>query len=130
MFFYFIFICGFTAKVACAFFAMENLTEINPFPSQKNDGIFHIFDSMKVVLRIRIRCIRKILPSWIRADPWIRIQGVKYQPKTAKKTFLLLKPFWKKWDYKHFLISSSFRMKISEKIKQNNWKLFFVKKIQ
>jgi len=25
------------------------------------------------------------------ADPRIRIQGVKYQPKTAKKTFLLLK---------------------------------------
>ena len=26
------------------------------------------------------------------ADPRIRIQGGKYQPKTAKKTFLLLKP--------------------------------------
>jgi len=26
------------------------------------------------------------------ADPRIWIQGVKYQPKTAKKTFLLLKP--------------------------------------
>ena len=26
------------------------------------------------------------------ADPRIRIQGVKYPPKTAKKTFLLLKP--------------------------------------
>ena len=38
------------------------------------------------VLRIRIRLIRKILASWI------RIQGVKYPPKTAKKTFLLLKP--------------------------------------
>ena len=24
------------------------------------------------------------------ADPRIRIQGVKYQPKTAKKTFILL----------------------------------------
>ena len=26
------------------------------------------------------------------ADPRIQIQGKKYQPKTAKKTFLLLKP--------------------------------------
>ena len=26
------------------------------------------------------------------ADQRIRIQGVKYQPKTAKKTFLFLKP--------------------------------------
>ena len=26
------------------------------------------------------------------ADPRIRIQGVKYQPKTLKKNFLLLKP--------------------------------------
>ena len=34
------------------------------------------------VLRIQIRWIRKILAYWI------RIQGVKYQPKTAKKNFL------------------------------------------
>ena len=37
-------------------------------------------DKRKAVLRIGIR---KILASWIR----IRIQGVKYQPKTAKKNF-------------------------------------------
>jgi len=43
----------------------------------------------------------------------IRIQGVKNQPKTTKKTFLLLKP-------KSELLngSSSFRIKISEKNKQ------------
>ena len=56
------------------------------------------------------------------ADPRIRIQGVKYQPKTAKKkSFLLLKPKFellKKRDYKIFLISEwfiKFRIKISEK---------------
>ena len=38
---------------------------------------------LNAVLRIQIRWIRKILASWIR----IRIQGAKYQPKTAKKTF-------------------------------------------
>ena len=45
------------------------------------------------------------------ADPRIRIQGSKYQPKTAKKTFLLLKPkseLLKKRDYKNFLISEWF----------------------
>ena len=40
--------------------------------------------------------IRKIwLPgsgSAKNGDPRIQIQGVKYQPKTVKKTFLLLKP--------------------------------------
>ena len=40
----------------------------------------------KPVLRIWIRWIRKILASWIR----IRIQGLKYQQKLQKKTFLLL----------------------------------------
>jgi len=43
------------------------------------------------------------------ANPLIRIQGVKYQPKTAKKPFILLKPkselLKKKRDYKNFLIS-------------------------
>ena len=38
-------------------------------------------------------------------DPRIRIQGGKYQPKTAKKTSLLLKPKSEKRDYKNFLIS-------------------------
>ena len=42
------------------------------------------------------------------ADPRIRIQGVKFQPKTAKKTFLLLKPkselLKKKRDYKNFMV--------------------------
>ena len=28
--------------------AMEKLKEINNFPSQKNDSIFHIFDQIKV----------------------------------------------------------------------------------
>jgi len=57
------------------------------------------------------------------ADPRIRIQGVKYQPKTTKKTFLLLKPkseLMKKEIIKisSFLNgSSSFRIKISEKNK-------------
>ena len=37
------------------------------------------------VLRIRIRMIRKILASWIRIHKNMRIHGVKYQPKTAKK---------------------------------------------
>ena len=41
------------------------------------------------------------------ADPRIRIQGVKYQPKTAKNPFLLPKPkseLLKKRDYKIFII--------------------------
>ena len=45
------------------------------------------------------------------ADPRIRIQGVKYQPKTAKK-MLLLKPkselLKNKSGYKNFLISEWF----------------------
>ena len=59
------------------------------------------------------------------ADPRIRIQGVKYQPKTEKKTFLLLNPSYellKKERLKKissFLNGlSSFRIKISEKKKQ------------
>ena len=45
------------------------------------------------VLRIRIRWIRKILASCfrIRKNIRIRIQEVKYQPKTEKK-LLLIKP--------------------------------------
>jgi len=58
------------------------------------------------------------------ADPGIRIQRVKYQSKTAKKTFLLLNP--KSEQMKKKIIkfsaflngSSSFRIKICEKIKQ------------
>ena len=65
---------------------------------------------IKAVVRIRIHWIRKILASLIRiqkyADPWIRIRGVKYQPQTAKKTFLLLKP--KSELLKNFLISEWF----------------------
>jgi len=41
----------------------------------------------KPLLRIRIRWIRKILASWIRTRKYMRIQGVKYQPKTEKKNF-------------------------------------------
>ena len=42
------------------------------------------------------------------ADPWIQIQGVKYQQKTAKKNLILQNPkseLLKKKDYKNFLIS-------------------------
>jgi len=56
------------------------------------------------------------------ADPRIWIQRVKNQPKTAKKTFLLLKS-------KSELLKKSFRLKISEKNETKYLKLFFVKKI-
>ena len=58
------------------------------------------------VLRIRIR---KILTSWIRIR--IRIQGVKYQPRTAKKNLFTPKTqtkTFKKREYKNFLISEWF----------------------
>ena len=84
----------------------------------------------KIQIRIGIRWIRKILASWI------RIQGVKYQPKTAKKNFFTPKPqIWtlKKRDHKNFLISEWF-IKFYDKNKRETlnkiWKLFFVKKIQ
>ena len=71
------------------------------------------------LLRIRIWWIRKNM----------RIHGVKYQPKTAKRIFLLLNPkseLLKKRDYKNFLNSEWF---IKDKNKRKkNWKLFFVKK--
>ena len=63
------------------------------------------------------------------ADPLIRIQKVKYQPKT----FLLLKPnsgLLKKEIVKIFSFlngSSSFRIKISEKNKTKNLKIIFFK---
>ena len=65
------------------------------------------------VLRIRVRWIRKILASWI------RIQGVKYQSKTAKKKkfFTLKIQIWtveKKRDYKNVLISEWFKRKKSK----------------
>jgi len=53
----------------------------------------------------------------------IRIQGIKYQPKTAKKSFLLQNPKSELLKKKIIKISSflngssSFRIKISEKIK-------------
>ena len=63
------------------------------------------------VLRIRIHWIRKILASWIRISKNMRIQGVRYQPKTAKKNFFitinLLWTFEKK-DYKNVLMSEWF----------------------
>ena len=55
---------------------------------------FNLAFTLLSVLRIRIRWIRKIA-SWIRMrkNMRIRIQGVKYHPKTAKKkSFLLLNP--------------------------------------
>ena len=42
------------------------------------------------VLRIRIHWIRKILASLIQIRKNMRIQGVKYQPKIAKKKHFLL----------------------------------------
>ena len=60
---------------------------------------------------------------------WIRIQGLKNQPKTAKKNFFthkLIRTFEKRVIIKlsSFLNgSSSFRIKISEKNKTKNFKL-------
>ena len=67
--------------------------------------------------------IHKILASWIRIRKNLRvqIQGVKYQPKTAKKTFLPLKPISEKFP-------EWFRIKKSEqKNKTKIWKLFVLK---
>jgi len=70
------------------------------------------------------------------ADPRILIQGVKYQPKTSKKTFLLLKLNSKLLKKEIIKISSflngssSFRIRISEKNQTKNLKKIFVKKIQ
>ena len=62
------------------------------------------------VLRIRVRWIRKILASWI------RIQGVKYQSKTAKKkTFLLLKSKFELLKKREIIKMSSFLNGLSEK---------------
>ena len=86
--------------------------------------------SPEAVLRIQIRFgwIRKILASWIR----IRIQGVKYQTKTAKKNFFTPKTQIWKFEKREIIKmswflngSSSFMIKISEKKIEN----YFVKKI-
>ena len=60
---------------------------------------YFLKDLIATVLRIQIRWIRKILafldpdPNLQKyADPRIRIQGAKYQPKTAKNLNLLSKP--------------------------------------
>jgi hypothetical protein len=45
------------------------------------------------------------------ADPRIRIQGAKYQPKTAKKKFYSQNPnlnYLKRRDYENFIISEWF----------------------
>ena len=55
------------------------------------------------------------------ADPRIRIQGAKYQPKTATK---------KNVYSQNLNGSSSFSIKISEKTKAKILKFCFVKKIQ
>ena len=63
------------------------------------------------------------------ADPRIRIQGAKYQPKTATTKNLLSKPkseLLKKRDYKNFLISEwflKFSIKISEKKQDKKLKI-------
>ena len=78
---------------------------------------------MQAVLRIWILWILTILASWI------RIQGAKYQPKTAKKNFLLQNPnlnLWKKKDYTTFLISEWYINKQKQVI-QNIWKFCVVK---
>ena len=78
---------------------------------------------MQAVLRIRILWILTILASWI------RIQGAKYQPKTAKKNFLLQNPnlnLRKKKDYTTFLISEWYINKRKQVI-QNIWKFCVVK---
>jgi len=68
------------------------------------------------------------------ADPRIRIQGGKHQPKTEKKTFLLLNPkseLLKKRDNKNFLFligSSSFRIKINEKNLTKKFENYFLLK--
>jgi len=66
------------------------------------------------------------------ADPRIQIQGAKYQPKTAKKTVLLLNPkseLLKKRDIikiSTFLNGSlSFRIKTSEKNETKSLKIIF-----
>ena len=45
-----IFICGFSTKVTCAFLGLkinEEMIKIKHFSSQKNEGVFHIFDRFK-----------------------------------------------------------------------------------
>jgi len=77
-------------------FAGFGRTTLNPKKLVRfENGLQTMFNTTShlSVLRIRIRWIRKILASWIRIRKNMRIQGVKYQPKTAKKEcFLLLKP--------------------------------------
>ena len=82
-----------------------------------------MLEQFNPVLRIRIR---KILASCIRIRKNMRIQGVKYQPKTAKKNILHQNPkseLLKKDIIKISSIlngSSSFRIKIKEKNKTKN----------
>ena len=78
----------------------------------------------------------------IRINKNMRIQGVKYQQKLRKKLFYSFNPnlnFWNVRDYKPeirkiiklylFLNrSTSLKMKISQKNKQQIWKILFVKK--
>jgi len=74
----------------------------------RHNGLSMPFSVLRFRIRIRIRWIRKILASYFR----IRMQGVKYQPKTAKKTFLLIESkselLKKKRNYKNVLISEWF----------------------
>ena len=88
------------------------------------------------MLRIRIQDFGFLDPDPQKyADPRIRIQEVKYQPKTTKNYFFTpetqIWAFEKKRDYKNvsFFLngSSSFRIKISEKI-YNKFENYFLLK--
>ena len=74
-------------EVTCAFLLPE--TYIIYIIYNRNEPLLILKTTLsstsrfQAMLRIRIRRIRKILASWI------RIQGVKYQPKTAKNVLLL-----------------------------------------
>ena len=97
---------------------------------------------MYAVLRIRIRWIRNILaPSWIRVQIHKNMQihgfgskGQNNNQKLKKKNVYSQTPnlnYCKKRDYKNFMIfewSSSFSIKISEKIRQQIGKFCVVKK--
>ena len=82
-------------------------------------------------LRIRIRLIRNILASWIRIRKNMRIQGAKYQPKTAKnKNFTLKTQVWTIEKREIIKISwflngsSSLSIKICEKNKDKKFRNF------
>ena len=103
-----------------------------PSSDIRNHIVYKDIRYQKSMLRIRIRWIRKILASWIR----IRIQGGLISTKNSKKIFFT--PKLQIWTFERREIiktssflngSSSFRIKISEKIEQQILKVFCKKKI-